>query len=139
MIILAGIGGELAADILKSLFLQIKQSKQPQSVDLLVAAQHHMFHLRSFLNEQKVNLYKEVYCHDKGKHYELLFLRYQPEELVTCAVSLTGETLWANPSKELEQYWQYLLSHYDRKWHYQGDQQAKAILHQYQQLSIALN
>ena len=136
LLVLAGIGGQLAKSLIEQLLRQIQQQDDHRQVEWLIAAQFHMHELRGFLRQQQFELLQEQYCYDNGKHYELLFVRSGGSGYLRRPVSETGQQIWQSEHKKVQEYYQYLCRHYHLKWHYQQCQTSRDILQQYEKLSI---
>ena len=117
LIIIAGVGGELATSMVRDICL-----KHPDvALDFLLCPVHQLYTLRQQLIKLKIGLKSEVLIKENKRFYEILLLSRasEPEpELKTKEVSPTGKAIWQGNSVEekkiAQDYLQVTLSHYQR-------------------------
>ena len=86
LVILAGIGGELAAKIIKEI---LQNALSPSTLDFIVAANNKNFHVRHELSKLGYRSYKESLIIDKNIGYEIIFSKF----MIGDVFDLAGEKM----------------------------------------------
>lgn len=107
LIVIAGVGGELAAYIVE----QLTHAHPEQQFDFLICPVHHSYFLRGQLIGLKYQLHSEQLIEERGRFYELLHVTRSPAAPLTP----TGHDIWLHPNASV--YQQKLINHYQRQAH----------------------
>ena len=105
LIIIAGVGGELAAQLVTT--LSLRHPEQP--LDFLLCPVHHCYQLRQQLTDLNYGLLSERLIQENGRFYEALHIA----KLSSDPITLTGHSIWLE--NEAEIYHQRLIEHYQRR------------------------
>lgn len=138
LFIIAGVGGETVASIIKSILPAI-QALPPcanQQIDILISPNKHVYALRRALQGMPFTLIEEAFVSDKGRHHEHLFIRYQPSKHTPICV--VGNELWQPTSPEKQEYVSKLIKHYTALCKYAPTAFNQQALTAYQALELRL-
>jgi tRNA (adenine22-N1)-methyltransferase len=140
LIIIAGIGGDLMIECMKSII-----SKHPAlEIDFLVCPVRHLHTLRQQLIELKMTLKKEVLIKDNNIFYEIMLLSNAPlptnKRIPLKQVSPVGEAIWQGETAEerriAEEYLKIKIQHYQRMQPWLDDPEVEKIIKAYQDITI---
>jgi tRNA (adenine22-N1)-methyltransferase len=142
LIIIAGIGGNLMIECMRSIISQFPTLE----IDFLLCPVRHLHTLRQQLIELKLTLKKEVLLKDNKIFYEILLLSNTPlaqgQLRPLNPVSPIGETLWqgetATEKSTAQEYLELKIKHYQRMQHGPDDPEINAIIQAYQAVQISL-
>ncbi|EGQ7698938.1 SAM-dependent methyltransferase [Vibrio vulnificus] len=131
LIIIAGVGGDLALDLVKRI-----QDNHPHSeLEFLLCPVHHLYTLRDALHGMNFRLIAERLVEDNRRFYEILHISNAPA--VTTPISVTGEQLWHEADSRLAvRYQQKTIAHYERLKRGHGEE-IERIIQAYQQVKLA--
>lgn len=140
LIIIAGIGGDLMIECMKSII-----SKHPAlEIDFLVCPVRHLHTLRQQLIELKMTLKKEVLIKDNNIFYEIMLLSNTSlptnKQIPLKQVSPVGEAIWQGETAEerriAEEYLKIKIQHYQRMQPWLDDPEVEKIIKAYQYITI---
>jgi len=126
IVMIAGVGGDLMLDIVRSLARIFAGRK----VQYLLCPVYHTYKLREGLRELGLGLLDERLVTEKGRCYEVISVALDGAQ----DVSAVGSTMWNFDDREHQSYYQSLVSHYQRVAD-GGREGAREILQQYQSLA----
>lgn len=106
LIIIAGVGGELIVNMLKSLLPKVSNI----NVQFILSPVHHHYQLRSFLIENKLALINESLVFENNRAYEILHLSSNGSKVL----SKTGSLMWDFNDPLHHKYLQKKIKHYTR-------------------------
>ena len=111
LVIIAGVGGDLTAQLISSINAQHPNLE----IDYLVCPVHHLFTLRARLHELHLGLVQEALVEDNKRYYEVMLLSSKSNNE---PVSAVGEQIWlvdnAIQLEVAERYLKQILNHYKR-------------------------
>ncbi|WP_422379377.1 tRNA (adenine(22)-N(1))-methyltransferase TrmK [Marinicellulosiphila megalodicopiae] len=104
LIVIAGVGGETAIEILESII-----NKNPKAnMDFAISPNSHIFQLRCFLQKHFTLLHEDL-IRDGNRFHEHIFVRFTFNQ--SKRISLTGQGFWQN-SPYAKVYQAKLIKHY---------------------------
>lgn len=126
LIILAGIGGKNAVEIIKKLLVNnnvahqnsstkaVKNAAQTINIDLLLSPTNHIYTLRQYLHSAPFHCVEEEFIHEKGQDYEHLFYRLNTSTIVqnTPEQNPAGSSIWQPMTSQKERYLKKIINHY---------------------------
>jgi len=134
LIIIAGIGGDLMADLIAA----INQKNSDVEIDYLLCPVHHQFTLRETLIDLGFALIEEQLVKENKRFYELLLVANKPP-LSSNTITPVGERIWTTTSPEQKQiaadYLAKTISHYQRSM-LNSSQEIEPIINAYQAITI---
>jgi tRNA (adenine22-N1)-methyltransferase len=139
LIIIAGIGGDLIIECMRSIL-----SKHPRlEIDFILCPVRHLYTLRQQLIELKMTLKKEVLVKEKKKIYEILLLSNAslPAGQLTPLkpVSPIGESIWqgntAEEKNDAQEYLAMKIKHYQRMQPWLDNPNMNKIIDAYKSIS----
>lgn len=138
LIIIAGVGGDLTAEFVKGLMSLSLQ----QNFDFLLCPVHHLYMLRSQLNDLSFYVENEKLVYDNKRFYEVLLISSSAKTNKPHSfVNNTGKAIWVTKDvaeqKSAEQYLKQLLCHYKRI-AYNNGSYATPIIAAYNQVKVTL-
>jgi tRNA (adenine22-N1)-methyltransferase len=140
LIIIAGIGGDLMIECMKSII----SKHSALEIDFLVCPVRHLHTLRQQLIELKMTLKKEVLIKDNNIFYEIMLLSNAPlptnKRIPLKQVSPVGEAIWQGETAEerriAEEYLKIKIQHYQRMQPWLDDPEVEKIIQAYQNITI---
>jgi tRNA (adenine22-N1)-methyltransferase len=107
LVIIAGVGGELAIEIVKKITARLSNLQQKQ-IEFLLCPVYHQYKVRTSMHALGLRLEREVLLKD-GKHfYEVLHVSFSSSH----KISPIGERMWDLSNPDHSQYLKKKLSHY---------------------------
>ena len=123
LLIIAGIGGGTAKNLLQSILSNPKNQQQLR-IDVILSPNAHTFELRSYLRDESFSSIKEEFINDKGHCHEHIFVCYsrgKQQDLKdkhlaheNKKVTPTGDTIWHPFDLTKQTYLEKLILHYGR-------------------------
>ncbi len=110
LIILAGVGGEHIIDILEA----IERHHPHGSLDFLFCPTTTQYDLREYLVEHNFALEHEAIVAEKGRDYEIIYVRGKASTPQASRVSLIGK-MWDKDSASHQRYLTKLITHYENR------------------------
>jgi tRNA (adenine22-N1)-methyltransferase len=107
LVIVAGIGGELIAELLPRL---LANNKSP--IDFIFCPSTSVYSLRDYLSNNNFGLLAESIVADNNRFYEVIYARYESTDLE--GVSLLGE-MWDSNSSDHQRYLKNLMTLYEKR------------------------
>lgn len=106
LVIIAGVGGDLAIKFVKS----IQKNNPLSNLEFLLCPVRHNFKVRQAMSELGLGLINETLVYDKGLFYEAIHIGLSSDEPITA----TGSIMWdfSDPTHQL--YLQQTIAHYQR-------------------------
>jgi tRNA (adenine22-N1)-methyltransferase len=126
LVILAGIGGERICEI----FCNIEQMNGHQKIDYLLCPSTTSYELREYLSTTAFDLHHESIVSEKGRDYEIIFIRTKQQKQDIRKVSLTG-AMWDANNAFHRRHHQRLMTHYQRQCLGNRNKRAETILQHY--------
>ncbi len=127
LVIIAGVGGEHSVEILR----KILPRHPDQPLDFLFCPATTQFDLREYLADQGFALLHETMVTEKGRDYEVIGARWNPQTDGLPTVSKTGSH-WDLGNEVHQRYLTKLITHYQRRTLGDNASEAQRILNIYQ-------
>lgn len=107
LVIIAGVGGELAIEIATKITERLSDTQRKQ-IEFLLCPVYHQYKVRTSMHALGLRLEREVLVKD-GKHfYEMLHLSFTSHQ----PISPVGESMWDSSNPDHSLYLKKKLSHY---------------------------
>lgn len=145
LMVIAGVGGDLARDIVQSLISEVNSNKADQSIDFLLCPVRQHYSLRQSLKAQGCRLKKELLVEENKRIYEVILCTYARNQADSDAEALplvceTGDEIWhaidMQQVKLARRYLDLLVKHYSRMTA-SGSRDAEQMLKAYESIEIS--
>ncbi len=120
LVILAGINGKSAIAIVEA----IRHNHPEAAIDFLLCPTNAMYDVREYLIEHRFSLEHESIVAEKGRYYELLYVRTKKAESDCSQVSALGQ-MWNKENPDHQRYLTKIIAHYKRA--VQGDRSERTL------------
>ena len=126
LLVLAGVGGEHTVSMLQ----KITARHPHQSIDFIFCPSTSQFDLREYLHGQRFELRSESLITEKGRQYEVIYVRWHGADPQGIPVSVTG-AMWDSTNSEHQTYRAKLIAHYTNRLRSDPSGRSKTILDAY--------
>lgn len=127
LVVLAGVGGDVAISILENIFKNNELSR----CNFLICAHYQIAELREFLKSHQFNLLKEEIIIERERGYEALLVTRKNTGV---AISRVGHLQWDLNSVEHKSYLERLIKHYELRVRGKNEEFEKETLALYREL-----
>ncbi|MBV1920759.1 MAG: class I SAM-dependent methyltransferase, partial [Pseudomonadales bacterium] len=121
-----GVGGSTVTTIMGA----ILKTYAGDSIDFLLCPANGVFEVREYLIEERVSLMDEWIVSEKGRQYEVIYIRVRKESDGYVKVPSVGN-MWDINDKEHQAYLKKIIAHYQRAALGDDAERSKIILEEY--------